>query len=351
MKNIIERELIGHSAGFRSVLDRVNRVAPATCAVLIQGETGTGKELVARAVHCRSLRAAGPFISLNCSAVPAGLLESELFGHERGAFTGAFTPRVGRFQMAHKGTLFLDEIGDLPLDLQPKLLRALQEQEFERLGSSQTTRVDVRIIAATNQELGQMVRERRFRADLYYRLNVFPIALPPLRERKDDIPALVKHFVQEFASRMNRIIEEIPDQVIDLLRHYSWPGNIRELQNFVERGVLMSDDGVFRPDLSELTRISPEIASNERVHTLAEVERVYIAETLQRTNGVIGGARGAAAKLGIPRTTLISRMHKLGLSRDRAESAGFPSLPPHSAKCVGNLRITNGDSGGHPRVM
>jgi formate hydrogenlyase transcriptional activator len=253
--------------------------------------------------------------------------------------------------MAHKGTLFLDEIGDLPLDLQPKLLRALQEQEFERLGSSQTTRVDVRIIAATNQELGQMVRERRFRADLYYRLNVFPIALPPLRERKDDIPALVKHFVQEFASRMNRIIEEIPDQVIDLLRHYSWPGNIRELQNFVERGVLMSDDGVFRPDLSELTRISPEIASNERVHTLAEVERVYIAETLQRTNGVIGGARGAAAKLGIPRTTLISRMHKLGLSRDRAESAGFPSLPPHSAKCVGNLRITNGDSGGHPRVM
>ena len=314
MTNVVERELKGQSAQFRAVLDQVDLVARADCSVLIEGETGTGKELIAHAIHSRSERSSGPFIKLNCAAIPAGLLESELFGHERGAFTGALTQRLGRLQLAHKGTLFLDEIGDLPLELQPKLLRALQEQEFERLGSSQTIRVDVRIVAATNQNLAEMVNERSFRADLYYRLNVFPITLPPLRDRVEDIPILVRHFVGQFSQRMNKTIDYIPDQVMDLLCRYEWPGNIRELQNFIERSVLISEGTLLCPPLAELTRLAPTPPS-EPGRTLAEVERVYITETLQRTNWVVGGRSGAAAKLGLPRTTLIARMRKHGISR------------------------------------
>jgi formate hydrogenlyase transcriptional activator len=311
-------ELIGENARFRAVLDSVKLVAPADCAVLIQGETGTGKELIAQAVHDHSKRANGPFIKLNCAAIPAGLLESELFGHERGAFTGALTQRIGRLQLAHRGTLFLDEIGDLPLELQPKLLRALQEQEFERVGSSQTIRVDVRIVAATNQGLAQMVEERTFRADLYYRLNVFPVMLPALRDRVDDIPALVRHFVHIFAERMHKQIDCIPEHVIDVLQRHDWPGNIRELQNFIERAVVMTDGPVLRPQLGELTRLAP-VASATSERTLEELERVYITETLQKVNWVVGGRAGAAAKLGLPRTTLIARMRKLGISRQASE--------------------------------
>jgi formate hydrogenlyase transcriptional activator len=317
MHSVIERELIGQSPKFRAVLDQVDLVAPANCAVLIQGETGTGKELVARAVHSRSQRAAGPFVTLNCAAIPAGLLESELFGHERGAFTGALSRRNGRLQLAHKGTLFLDEIGDLPLELQPKLLRALQEQEFERLGSSQTIRVDVRIVAATNQDLAKMVNERYFRADLYYRLNVFPIMLPPLRDRVEDIPELVRHFVSVFSERMNKTIDNISDRVMDVLCMHSWPGNIRELQNLVERAVLVSEGRQLCPPLSALAHLVPATTTSRGpAQTLAEVDKVYITETLQKTNWMVGGREGAAAKLGLPRTTLIARMRKLGISRN-----------------------------------
>jgi formate hydrogenlyase transcriptional activator len=314
MQKVGQRQLIGESAKFRAVLEQVDLVGPVDCAVLIQGETGTGKELIAKAIHDRSRRADGPFVKLNCAAIPAGLLESELFGHERGAFTGALAPRAGRFQLAHRGTLFLDEIGDLPLELQPKLLRALQEHEFERLGSSQTIRVDVRIVAATNQNLAQMVNDRRFRADLYYRLNVFPIALPALRDRKDDIPALVRHFVEEIAGRLNKTIDEIPEHVLESLRVYDWPGNIRELQNLIERAVVLSADNVLPPPLSETPRPAPAAVS-KTPRTLEEVERVHISETLRKTNWVVGGSAGAAARLGLPRTTLIARMRKLGISR------------------------------------
>ena len=320
-------DLIGASGKFRLVLDQVRLVAPADCAVLIQGETGTGKELIARAVHNQSRRADGPFVKLNCAAIPAGLLESELFGHERGAYTGAVSQRMGRLQLADKGTLFLDEIGDLPVELQPKLLRALQEQEFERLGSSQTIRVDVRIVAATNQNLEQMLVERQFRADLYYRLNVFPILLPALRERNEDIPILIRHFVQEFARRLNKTIDGIPDQVMEVLRHHDWPGNIRELQNFIERAVLVTEGRELQPPLPELTRMAPA-RSSQSDRTLAEMERVYIAETLRRTNWVVGGHAGAAARLGLPRTTLISRMRKLGISRDTPGSLVIPITNP-----------------------
>jgi formate hydrogenlyase transcriptional activator len=319
VQNHLERELIGESPRFEAVLEQVNLVAPTDCAVLIQGETGTGKELIAQAIHNRSRRSNGPFIKLNCAAIPAGLLESELFGHERGAFTGALAQRMGRLQLANKGTLFLDEIGDLPLELQPKLLRALQEREFERLGSSQTIRVDVRIVAATNQNLAQMVNERRFRADLYYRLNVFPVMLPALRDRVEDIPALARHFVEEFAARMNKTIDEIPEHVMDALRSHDWPGNIRELQNFIERAVVVTEGGILRPPLSELTRLLPSAVTAEPVQTLANIERVYILDTLQRTNWVVGGREGAAAKLGLPRTTLIARMRKHGISRGTRE--------------------------------
>ena len=314
MRNRTERDLIGRSMAFRTVLEQVDLVAPADCAVLIQGETGTGKELIARAIHERSRRASGPFIKLNCAAIPAGLLESELFGHERGAFTGAVTQRAGRLQLANGGTLFLDEIGDLPLELQPKLLRALQEQEFERLGGSQTIRVDVRIVAATNQDLAKMVGTRQFRADLYYRLNVFPVTLPALRDRKEDIPILAQHFMLDFCSRMQKSIDGIPEHVMDALLAHDWPGNIRELQNFIERAVIVTDSGPLRPWLSEL---SPLLRSTSpaSVQTLADAERLHITETLHQTNWVVGGPSGAAVKLGLPRTTLIARMRKLGISR------------------------------------
>jgi formate hydrogenlyase transcriptional activator len=324
------RELIGQSANFKRVMEQVSLVARAGSAVLIEGETGTGKELIARAVHDQSQRSAGPFVKMNCAAIPAGLLESELFGHERGAFTGALSPRMGRLQLAHKGTLFLDEIGDLPAELQPKLLRALQEQEFERLGSSQTIRVDVRIVAATNQNLAQMVNERRFRADLYYRLNVFPITLPPLRDRRDDIPLLVRHFVREFAERMHKDIEGVPDGVMDTLCLHDWPGNIRELQNFIERSVLVTAGRLVQAPLAELTRMAPSMP-NEAKGTLVELERAYIAETLRKTNWVVGGRAGAAAKLGLPRTTLIARMQKLRILRQTpAREPASNLIPPGS---------------------
>jgi formate hydrogenlyase transcriptional activator len=323
MSNVAEPNLIGASRKLKLVLHQVRIVAPTNSAVLIQGETGTGKELIARAIHNQSQRANGPFVTLNCAAIPAGLLESELFGHERGAYTGAVSQRMGRFQLAHKGTLFLDEIGDLPIELQPKLLRALQEQEFERLGSSQTIHVDVRIVAATNQNLERMVIDRHFRADLYYRLNVFPVLLPPLRERSEDIPLLIRHFVQEFASRLHKPIDGIPDDVMEALRRYDWPGNIRELQNFIERSVLMTEGRQLQPPLAELTRIAPA-KSSQTDRTLAEVERVYIADTLRKTNWVVGGPEGAAAKLGLPRTTLIYRMRKLGISREMT----WPDVTP-----------------------
>ena len=329
MANINEQAMIGENARFQAVLDSVKLVGPVDCAVLIQGETGTGKELIAQAVHDHSRRARGPLIKLNCAAIPAGLLESELFGHERGAFTGAVTQRIGRLQQANRGTLFLDEIGDLPLELQPKLLRALQEQEFERLGGSQTIRVDVRIVAATNQGLAQLVDERKFRADLYYRLNVFPIMLPALRDRAEDIPALVRHFVRVFAARMHKQIDNNPDHVMYVLQRHDWPGNIRELQNFVERAVVMTDGPVLQPQMAELTRLAPA-ASTAPAGTLEEVERVYITETLQKLNWVVGGRSGAAAKLGLPRTTLIARMHKLGISRQTSEMRQAwtaPSVP------------------------
>lgn len=311
--------LIGSSPKFRAVLDDINVVAPADCAVLVQGETGTGKEVVARAIHDSSQRRQGPFIALNCAAIPAALLESELFGHEKGAFTSAVTQTNGRFLAAHGGTLLLDEIGDLPLELQPKLLRVLQEQQFERLGSIRTLRVDVRIIAATNQDLARMVEERKFRADLYYRLSVFPMLLPPLRERKEDIPPLVKHFVHKSAQQLGKTIDQIPDEVIETLQHHHWPGNIRELQNFIERSVIMTTGRTLCPRISEL-RLLMRTPISTPIQTLSDAERAHITGMLEETNWVVGGRNGAAARLGLPRTTLISRMQKLGIPRSRITS-------------------------------
>jgi formate hydrogenlyase transcriptional activator len=284
-------------------------VAPVDSAVLLRGETGTGKEVVAQAIHDASPRRRNQFVAINCAAIPATLIESELFGHERGAFTGALTARAGRFQLADRGTLFLDEIGDMPLELQPKLLRALQEQRFERLGGNHTIQVDVRVIAATNQDLWSMVQERKFRADLYYRLNVFPITLPPLRERRHDIPVLAAHFVRKFAQRLGKPACHIPDEVMEALTNHDWPGNIRELQNFIERAVIMTTGTVLRPRLADLI---PQ-PSATTVRTLADAERAHIVETLRETNGVVGGKSGAAAILGLPRTTLLARMQRLGL--------------------------------------
>jgi formate hydrogenlyase transcriptional activator len=310
---MVNSGLIGSSKKFQAVLDDVQVVSPAECAVLVQGETGTGKEVIARAIHNAGPRQNGPFIGLNCAAIPGALLESELFGHERGAFTGAVTQTIGRFQAAHGGTLFLDEIGDLPLELQPKLLRVLQEQQYERLGSSRTLRADVRVIAATNQDLTQMVEEKTFRADLYYRLSVFPIRLPSLRERKDDIPSLVWHFVQRYSRQMGKSIDEVTDQVMEILRTYHWPGNIRELQNFVERSVIMTQGNVLSPRINELKLLMQETASAP-TQTLSDAERTHILGILKETNWVVGGQDGAAARLGLPRTTLISRMQRLGIS-------------------------------------
>jgi formate hydrogenlyase transcriptional activator len=305
--------LIGRSPKFCTLLDEINIVAPVDSAVLVQGETGTGKEVVAQAIHEASPRCKNRFVALNCAAIPAALLESELFGHERGAFTGAVAQTIGRFQAADRGTLFLDEIGDLPLELQPKLLRALQEKQIERLGGGHTFQVDVRVIAATNQNLWGMVQEKKFRADLYYRLNVFPIRLPPLRERGDDIPLLIEHFVEKFARRQGKSIERIPDNVMEALTRYSWPGNIRELQNVIERAVIMTTGAELRAPIAELTR--PEL-QGEDIRTLEDANRAHIKAILRETNWVVGGPNGAAARLGMHRTTLISMMARLGIFRE-----------------------------------
>jgi len=305
-------QIIGNSAALESVLEQVEQVAPTDSTVLIQGETGTGKELIARAVHNLSARCGRPFIKLNCAAIPFDLLESELFGHERGAFTGAIAQKVGRFELADKGTLFLDEVGDIPPGLQPKLLRVLQEQEFERLGSTRTHKVDVRLVAATNRNLVDMVKRNEFRSDLYYRLNVFPIPLPPLRERREDIPALVTHFVEILSRRMGKHIEHIPPEAMSALALYEWPGNIRELQNFIERSVILSAGSALRPPLAELKRA--EVESTEAI-TLEEAERDHIRKTLESTRWVVAGPNGAAARLGMKRSTLYFRMQKLGISR------------------------------------
>jgi formate hydrogenlyase transcriptional activator len=309
-------DLIGSSAKFRAVLDEIRMVAPVDSAVLIQGETGTGKEVIAQAIHEASPRRQNRFVALNCAAIPSSLLESELFGHERGAFTGAVAQTVGRFQMADRGTLFLDEIGDLPLELQPKLLRVLQEKQYERLGGGRTLQVDVRVVAATNQDLWRMVQQRKFRADLYYRLNVFPITLPPLREREEDIPLLIQHFVKMFAKRQGKSIDRIPDRVIEALKRQDWPGNIRELQNVIERAVIMTTGPVLSSPTMPATGHAAQDVEYAPVRTLAEAQRAHITAMLHETNWVVGGQRGAAAQLGLPRTTLISRMQRLGISND-----------------------------------
>ena len=307
-------EIVGESPALRSVLKHVETVAPTDSTVLIQGETGTGKELIARAIHNLSPRREHTFVKVNCAAIPTGLLESELFGHERGAFTGAIAQRLGRFELANGGTIFLDEVGDIPLELQPKLLRVLQEQEFERLGSTQTVRVDIRLVAATNRDLSEMVAARTFRSDLYYRLRVFPILVPPLRERQEDIPALVRYFVQKYARRMNRTVETIPAGTLDVLVHYAWPGNIRELENLIERAVIVSPGPVLRVPLGEF-KAPTELTAD--IVTLHAAEREHIVRALEATNWVLAGPRGAAARLGMKRTTLQSKMLKLGVIRSK----------------------------------
>jgi len=306
-------EIVGASTALKSILKQLETVAPTDSTVLIQGETGTGKELIARAIHNLSARREHTFVRVNCAAIPTGLLESELFGHERGAFTGAIAQKVGRFEFAHAGTLFLDEVGDIPLELQPKLLRVLQEREFERLGGTRTIRVDVRVVAATNRDLARMVADREFRSDLFYRLNVFPLVLPPLRERREDIPTLIRYFAQKYARRMDKRIETIPAETMDALTRYHWPGNIRELENLIERAVILSPGPVLRPPLAEL-RPSSE-APIGSVLTLEAAERQHILRALEETNWVLGGPRGAAVRLGMKRTTLQSRMRKLGITR------------------------------------
>ena len=312
-------EIVGKSAALKAALKQVEVVAPTESTVLILGETGTGKELIARAIHTISSRSSRAFVKLNCAAIPSGLLESELFGHEKGAFTGAVAQRVGRFELAHGGTLFLDEVGDIPLELQPKLLRVLQEHEFERLGSTRTQRVDVRMVAATNRDLAQMVGEKQFREDLYFRLNVFPVRIPPLRERAGDIPLLVRHYMNKYAQRMNKRIETIPEEAMATLCRYSWPGNIRELQNFIERAVILTPGSVLQIQINELQPSGP-IALTV-TGTLEDVERERILEALRETGAVIGGEKGAAARLGLKRTTLLSKMQKLGISRDTRYSS------------------------------
>jgi formate hydrogenlyase transcriptional activator len=317
---MILRNLIGSSTAFRSVIEDIGMVAPLDCAVLLQGETGTGKEVVARAIHDNGPRSGKPFVAINCAAIPATLLESELFGHEKGAFTGAVAQTAGRFLAANGGTLFLDEIGDLPLELQPKLLRVLQEQQFERLGSNRTTRVDVRIIAATNLNLQKMVIEKTFRADLYYRLNVFPIDVPALRERKEDIPLLIQYFVERLNQRLGKRVDHIPEDLLEMLTRQPWPGNVRELQNFLERALITSTGNTLSPRASELRAMAlePKLAGPI---SLSEAERAHIERILKETNWTVSGRDGAAARLGLPRTTLISRMQKLGITRPGLQKA------------------------------
>ncbi len=311
-------EIIGQSNSLKRALQDVETVAPTDSSVLIFGETGTGKELIARAIHNLSSRREHTLVKVNCAAIPTGLLESEMFGHEKGAFTGAVEQRKGRFELAHGGTIFLDEVEEIPLELQPKLLRVLQEHEFERLGSGRTIRVDVRVVAATNADLAQMVTEKKFRSDLYYRLNVFPISLPALRERPDDIPLLVNFFVHKFAQQMNKAIEQIPRETMDVLTGYSWPGNIRELQNLIERAVILTRGKVLEIPLGELKR-SSKVTSNYGMRTLEDVEREHILQVLRETNWIVGGPQGAAARLGLNRTTLNYRMRKLGIQRPQLE--------------------------------
>jgi len=333
--------IIGGSPALASVLAEVERVAPTDSTVLVLGETGTGKELIARAIHNMSRRSGRPLVKLNCAAIPFDLMESELFGHERGAFTGAFDQKIGRFEMADTGTIFLDEIGDIPLALQPKLLRVLQEQEFERLGSGRTRRVNVRLVAATHRNLTELVRRQEFRSDLYYRLNVFPIELPPLRERREDIPRLVWHFVEIFARRMHKRIDRLPEETLAAFHSYSWPGNVRELQNMVERAVILSNDGelpnplpaacldstpVIRLNSARMQTAAFEAARNlnpvEAVlsqGTFKDSQRVLILKALDASGWVVGGTRGAAAQLGLKRTTLITKMRKFGISRPETQ--------------------------------
>jgi formate hydrogenlyase transcriptional activator len=306
-------QIIGSSPALESVLEQVEQVAPTDATVLVQGETGTGKELIARAIHNLSSRCGRPFIKLNCAAIPFDLLESELFGHEKGAFTGAIAQKIGRFELADKGTLFLDEVGDIPLALQPKLLRVLQEQEFERLGSGRTHQVDVRLVAATHRNLVEMVKRNEFRSDLYYRLNVFPVPLPALRARREDIPALVEHYVQIYARRMNKQIQRISAETMAALVSYQWPGNIRELQNFIERSVILSSGDVLCPPLASLNTVAT--SESFGAVTLEDAERDHIRKTLEETRWVVAGPNGAAARLGIKRSTLYFRMQKLGISR------------------------------------
>ncbi len=303
--------IVGRRGGLRSILSQVEAVAPTNATVMISGETGTGKEVISRAIHELSPRRNRNLVKVNCAAMPAGLLESELFGHERGAFTGAVNSHVGRFALADRGTLFLDEIGDMPLELQPKLLRVLQEREFEAVGSTRTTRVDVRIVVATHRDLRQMVRDCEFREDLYYRLNTFPVSLPPLRERKADIPEFARYFVQQFAASMDKIIDTIPEETMQFLVRYPWPGNIRELQNYVARGVILSTDGVFEPPPPERHEPAPIEISKP---TLEDKVRQEILAACQRANWKLGGPRGAAARLGLKRTTLFAKMKRLGIT-------------------------------------
>ena len=307
--------IVGKSPMLRKVLELVDIVAKGTATVLLLGETGTGKELIARAIHNRSHRKDRTFVKLNCAAIPSGLLESELFGHERGAFTGAITQKIGRIELADQGSLFLDEIGDIPLELQPKLLRVLQEREFERLGSTRTKQVDVRVVAATHRNLEEMILEKQFRSDLYYRLNVVPISIPPLRERLEDIPLLVQHFVQHAARRMNKTIDTISSDTLDALTEYQWPGNIRELENVIERAVILSPSRVLQVPLRDLQTRVPAGQDCERLHRLADVEREHILSILMETRWVLSGPRGAAARLAMNRSTLYFRMKKLGIVR------------------------------------
>jgi formate hydrogenlyase transcriptional activator len=314
-------EIIGNSSALEMALAEVERVAPTDSTVLILGETGTGKELIARTIHNASRRCGRPFVKLNCAAIPFDLLESELFGHERGAFTGAISQKIGRFEMADTGTLFLDEIGDIPLGLQPKLLRVLQEQEFERLGSGRTHRINVRLVAATHRDLPKMVKGNEFRSDLYYRLNVFPVVLPPLRERQGDVPQLVAHFVEIYARGMGKRISHIPKETLDAFTSYSWPGNVRELQNLVERAVIWSDDGVLPNPLPAVlpnplsARHKNRMTATHATGRFIDSQRALILEALQAANWVIGGPSGAAAHLGLKRTTFVAKMKKLGISR------------------------------------
>jgi formate hydrogenlyase transcriptional activator len=308
-------EIIGESPALKRTLKQVEIVAPTDSAVLLLGETGTGKELIARAIHNLSFRRERTLVKVNCAAIPTGLLESELFGHEKGAFTGAIAQRIGRFELADGGTVFLDEVGEIPLELQPKLLRVLQEREFERLGSTRTLRTDARLIAATNCDLRQMVEQQKFREDLFYRLNVFPICVPSLRERSEDIPLLVNHFAQRFARRMNRTIETIPAETMAALTRYPWPGNIRELQNLIERAVILSRGPVLQIPLQDLDNRTAPRRDNSNDQTLEAAERVHILAILKETRWVLGGARGAAARLGINRSTLQFRLKKLGIVR------------------------------------